>query len=277
MGDIEILEVDQGTKEWHRLRAGCITASNFAEIQKVVGGLDDRQRRYVDAVLAGSDQKEAAEAAGFKAPPRAEVVRRALDGEQVGDWSSAAHDYAFQLAIERISGEPLDEGFQTWAMARGHELEPEARAEHAIKINERIEKAGFVRTADGKFGASADGLIAADGGAEYKCFIDPTKLRSIIIARDISDFIAQCQVGLWLTGRIYWHFCLYCPALGDKALTVHRIKRDEDAIEQLQDVGIRFDALVETYRQKISSHKTMVGFEPEPKAVKQEMEAEGAA
>ncbi|AOE60405.1 hypothetical protein QZH45_14320 [Pseudomonas corrugata] len=35
--------------------------------------------------------------------------------------------YAFELAVERIGGAPLDGGFETWQMRRGHELEPEAR------------------------------------------------------------------------------------------------------------------------------------------------------
>ena len=36
--------------------------------------------------------------------------------------SKTAKDTAFRIAIERISGEPLDEGFENWGMARGHAL-----------------------------------------------------------------------------------------------------------------------------------------------------------
>lgn len=264
MSDIEILEVPQGSKEWHRSRAGVITASMMHEVLQVSGGLNERQQIFVDAVFQGVSESEAAERAGYKSPPKADVVRRALDGEQVGDFTPGAHDYAFRLAVERISGEPLDEGFSTWAMQRGHELEPEARAEHAMRIGLKIQTAGFVRTSDGKFGASADGLVDDDrglfggeGGTEYKCFIDPAKLRRIFIGGDIEQERVQCQAGLWLTGRTWWHFCLYCPALepADKQLLVIPMRRDEDFIEQMESTALDFDDLVEDYRRKILEHR----------------------
>ena len=43
-------------------------------------------------------------------------------GKNAGGFKEDAKDYAFRLAIERISGKPLDEGFETWQMKRGHEL-----------------------------------------------------------------------------------------------------------------------------------------------------------
>jgi len=51
--------------------------------------------------------------------------------------------YAFRLAIECISGQPLDEGFETWSVARGHELEPVARMAHEMATGLVIEDAVF--------------------------------------------------------------------------------------------------------------------------------------
>ena len=57
------------------------------------------------------------------------VARKRLkSGANKGEFTEEAKNYAFRLAVERISGTPLDEGFQTWQMKRGHELEPEAQA-----------------------------------------------------------------------------------------------------------------------------------------------------
>lgn len=247
---VEYIKAPQGSPEWHEARAGVITASMFGEVLKVVDGLTDQQQKYVDAILAGKPEPEARELACYKAKPSTEKITRALDGETVGDWSSAAKDYAFILAAERISGQPMDEGFETWAMRRGHELEPEARLLHSFMTGQDIEEVGFVRTMDGKFGASADGLFGDDDGAEYKCFIDGGKLRSIIIDREIDPYRPQCHGGLWLTGRKRWHFGLYCPALkpAGKALTLFVIDRDDSLIERMESRLLEFDSLVESYR-----------------------------
>src|SRR5690606_8554920 len=103
------INCEQGSLDWHRARAGAVTASMFAEVRKRVNGLNDQQAAYVEAIKGGADAAEAQKVAGYKMPPRAEVVKRALAGEKVGEFSDAAKDYAFRLAVERISGEPLDE------------------------------------------------------------------------------------------------------------------------------------------------------------------------
>ncbi len=269
--DIQIIDVEQGTHEWHQARAGVITASMMGEVLKVAGGLNDQQQAFVDAVLAGAEKKEAAKQAGYKAVPTAAGIQKALDGEEVGDFSETAKAYAFRLAIERISGEPLDEGVETYWMKRGHELEPEARAEHSMRLGQEVVPAGFIRTSDGKFGCSADGFIGDLGGAEYKCFVDPMKLKTVILGHDFSEFVAQCQAGLWLSGRQWWDFGLYCPALeaAGRQLTMKRMPRDEDFIDAMEQRALKFDALVEEYRAALLAEEgeaPRAEPEPEPSA-----------
>jgi len=214
--NIEIIDCEQGAPEWHQLRSGVITASMFSV--------------FLDKLKTGKDK---------------------------GGYKKAAHDYAFRLACERIAGEPLDEGmFETWAMRRGKELESAARSEHALRICRDVDEAGFVRTSDGKFGASADGLIGEKGGAEYKCLIDPARLKSIIIDHDIDEFLPQVQACLWLTGRAWWHFVLYCPALepAGKQLTIFEVHRNEEYIENIEKEALLFDDLVESYKGAILAH-----------------------
>jgi len=251
---VKIINCEQGSLDWHRARAGAVTASMFAEVRKRVNGLNDQQAAYVEAIKGGADAAEAQKVAGYKMPPRAEVVKRALAGEKVGEFSDAAKDYAFRLAVERISGEPLDEGgFSTFAMRRGQEMEPEARDAHSFERGLVIQPAGFVTTDDGKFGASADGLIGSDGGSEYKCLIDPSRIRDILIDGNIDEFKDQVQGGMWLTGRTWWHFCLYCPALASvgKALTIFEVERDDEYIAALEADLLEFDALVESYAERL--------------------------
>ncbi len=251
-----VIECAQGSQEWHAARAGCITASMFSEVRKRVNGLNDQQAVYVEAIRSGSSEAEAMTVAGYKAAPRAEVVKRAIAGEKVGAFSDAAKDYAFRLAVERISGEPLDEaGFSTYAMRRGNELEQDARDAHSFMSDVVVCTAGFVVTEDNKFGASADGLIGEDGGAEYKCLIDPARIREILLDGNISDFMDQVQGGMWITGRKWWHFCLYCPALAHvgKALTLFEVARDEAYIEALESDLVEFDRLVCSYEATLRS------------------------
>ena len=206
-------------------------------------------------VEQGSEEWHQARAGVITASNFIEVRKRLKSGKNKGDYTGAAHDYAFRLAVERISGEPLDGGFQTWAMKRGNELEPEARLAHEDHIDTFIEQTGIVLTEDRKFGASADGLIGEDGGAEYKCLVSPERLRSILLDENLDDFKDQIQGCLWLTGRKWWHFVLYCPALAKigKALTVREIKRDDAYIAELEKDLIAFDGLVEEYRQQLQS------------------------
>lgn len=248
-----IINCDQGSQEWHRARAGVITASMFSTVRAKVNGLTAQQEKYVEAIKAGRSEIAAREIAGYKAAPKAEVIQRAIDGERVGDWSAAALDYAFRLAIERISGEPLDEGFETWSMRRGHDLEPQARWEHEQQSGLLVQRAGFVKTEDGAFGASADGLIGDDEGSEYKCFVDPAKLRAFWIDNDASSVMEQAQGCMWLTGRKRWHICLYCPALEpvEKQLWWQVFERDDNFIEKMERDLLEFKLVVDEYEKQM--------------------------
>lgn len=209
---MKIIVCEQGSAEWHRARAGCITASMFGDAR-----------------------------AKLKTGPRK------------GEPTEKALDYAFRLAVERISGEPLDNGFETWQMRRGHELEPEARMEHELQTGLIVQRAGFVTTDDNCFGASADGLIGEEGVSEYKCFIAPEKLRSFHIDNDASEIFDQVQGVLWITGRKWAHIGMYCPALepAGKQLWWREFQRDEAFIEELEDDLLRFKALVDYFEAKL--------------------------
>lgn len=252
----QVIQCEQGGEEWHLARAGRITASMFSTVRAKVNGLDEKQRKYVEAILSGKSESAARDIAGYKAAPKAESVSLAIrngSADSVGEFSDVAKNYAFRLAVERISGEPLDEGYQNFAMRRGHELEPRARMEHELQSGLFVERAGFVMTADGVFGASADGLIDPDEGSEYKCFIAPEKLRSFWIDNDPSSVMEQAQGCMWITGRKRWHICLYCPALesAGKQLWWQVFNRDDDFIERMEADLIEFKGLVDQYEQKL--------------------------
>lgn len=185
-----------------------------------------------------------------------ETARAKLkSGPKKGEPTAAALDYAFRLAVERISGKPLDEGFETWQMRRGHELEPMARMEHEAQTGLLVDRAGFVLTDDRAFGASADGLISQDGGSEYKCFLAAEKLRAFHIDNDASGITDQVQGCMWITGRKWWHVGMYCPALEPvgRQLWWQEFKRDDNYIEALEADLWQFKLLVDEYESKLRS------------------------
>lgn len=251
---MRIIECEQGSEAWHQARAGVITASMFRVARERVGGLTEQQQKYVDAIRAGNPPDVAQAMAEYKSKPKpTETVQRAIAGLPIGDFSDAAKNYAFRVAVERIAGKPLDEGFETWAMKRGHELEPAARAAHELVSGEVVFRAGFVVTDDGVFGASADGLISDDAGAEYKCLVSPEGLRDVIMDDDISKYTDQVQGCLWITGRQRWHYAMFCPALEvvGKHLYWRVIERDEAYIEAMESDLIEFMRLVDRYESTL--------------------------
>lgn len=208
-----IIECEQGSPEWFLERSGSITASNFGECRK-----------------------------------------RLKSGANKGDFTAKAKEYAFRLAIERISGVQLDEDkFETFEMRRGRDLEPDARFLHEQKIGMLIEQTGIVFTEDRLFGASADGLIGDDGSSEYKCFISPKSLMPILLDGDVSSCEDQVQGQLWITGRKWSDFVLYCPALKliGKELTIIRVERDDSFIDAMEVELLDFNNLVEEYKSTL--------------------------
>lgn len=248
-----VYDMPQGTPEWHAARAGVCTASRFSTARTRVGGLTDQQAEYVKALKAGQNEREAMSLAGYKAKPRAAAIDAAMEGRDTSEPGKTALDYAFGLAIERISGAPLDDGFENYFTRRGHELEATALDLYEVETGRMVQRCGFVCTDDRKFGASADGLVGADGGVEVKCWVDPVKLRAVLTRADISDVRDQCMGGMWVTGRKWWDFVLYCPALDPigRALTIIRIDRDDNAIDALESDLLAFDRVVEGYRKQL--------------------------
>ena len=89
----------QGSEAWHKARAKAITASTFADAVSIVGGLTEQQKIYVDAIRVGKSDAEALAAAGYKAKPTADSVKKALAGEPVGEPSEASNQLAVLKAI----------------------------------------------------------------------------------------------------------------------------------------------------------------------------------
>jgi hypothetical protein len=245
----------QGSEAWHKARAKAITASTFGDAVSIVGGLTDQQKVYVQAMLAGKPEAEALAAAGYKAKPTADGVKKALAGQPVGEPSDASNRLAVLKAIEWISGKPYgyrpdrDQGF--YATERGHEEEGFGRMIYEGRNQVIVDECGLILTDDGLFGYSPDGLVGDDGLIECKTPLNPLKVLQMVQTGDASEYMHQIQGGLWITGRKWCDLIMPVPDLAclnnGNELYVKRIYRDDDFIDDMVEKLWAFAGRVKRY------------------------------
>lgn len=213
------IDAPQGSEDWLQARVGKITASRYK----------DARDRLADKV----DKKTG------------EITRGAA--------SAKCCAYAAQVAVERIAGRSLDKTFQNWQMREGQEQEPLARAAYDIETGHIVQEVGAITTDDGAFLYSPDGLIGDDGLLEIKTLLSADVILKVLGDGDLSAYMDQCMGGLWLTGRSWIDLVLWAPALDPigRCLTIHRIERDEDAIEALEADLLAFAAMVRDAEQRL--------------------------
>lgn len=214
-----LLDLQQGSREWLEARAGVITASRFSDARA--------------------------------------KLKRATDGRAAGEPHGSALKYAWTIAMERIHGAPLDDTFQTWAMRRGHEEEPNARMAYELRTGALVETAGLALTEDRLFGYSTDGFVEDDGMVEIKVPAACDKLGECWLHPEAAheEYIDQIDGGLWITRRKWCDLVIYCPWLASvgKDLFIKRIWRDDDRIESLEKDLWAFNKMVASYQTALTS------------------------
>jgi len=204
----------QGSPEWHEARIGKITGSRFKDVLSKGGGVT-----------------------------RAKYMR--------------------DLLLERKTGICVD-GYYDKNMAKGQVVEPQARTYYE-KVNNagsdiygsvKVEQVGFIdhplEQYKGYVGISPDGLIGIDGGLEIKC---PTvKVHLEYIAKNVmpSQYVAQVQGNMWITGRQWWDFESFCPEVKAEPFWCIRVNRDQAYINKLASaVDIFIQEMVEMQKNQV--------------------------
>lgn len=143
--------------------------------------------------------------------------------------------YAAQVAVERISKEPCGEVFNSWQMKRGQEIEPDARMAYEGATKNMATESGVVLTDDRLFGYSTDGFVGQDGMIEIKSLVGAEIVIEMWDKEDMSEYMHQMQGGMWITGRKWCDFVMYCPQLASvgKSLFLRRVMRDDKFIDEM--------------------------------------------
>lgn len=184
-----------------------------------------------------------ARAGNFTASRSADLMAKTRSGP-----SASRANLLALLAVERLTGECV-QTYQNGAMARGVELEAEARDAYAFTRGVAVQESGYIASADMPHtGCSPDGLLGDDGMLEIKCPASMQKhLDALRTGAHAVEYRWQLQHQMMVTGRAWVDATSYDPRFPDALqLAVTRVARDEKAIDELRAEIIAADAEVET-------------------------------
>ena len=170
-----------------------------------------------------------------------------------GEKSRTLPDYAYDLAAASLLLYP-EETFKSPAMERGNELEPDARQKYCEDNFADIEEVGLMLSDCGNYGYSPDGLVDDDGLIEIKCPMAKNHAKYLSQKRCPTEYYAQVQGGLYVSGRQWCDFVSYHPDFEeDHILFVHRVERDEEFISNLKSFIDETISLRDNIIKKIKS------------------------
>lgn len=155
-----------------------------------------------------------------------------------GDEATGRRNYRARLAVERLTGRPVENGFTSAATRQGHEREPVARLAYEFR-GDIVSDVGFCQHDELLCGSSPDGLVGDSGGVELKCPELSAHIAYWRRADEPPEYRAQIQGNLWITGREWWDFVSFNPDFPEPLqLLVRRVYRDDAYIAQL-DLAVR--------------------------------------
>ena len=149
-------------------------------------------------------------------------------GKAVG--AQKRETYKMELLYQRLTGKTI-ERFPSKAMARGNELEPEARKWFEMNHNVKVKEVGFCLHDDGFCGVSPDGFVKDNEGLEIKTAMEAPYISKLVKNDVPACNMVQVQACLWVTGFDRWNFLLYDPRLPNFEAVV---RRDEAVISALE-------------------------------------------
>jgi hypothetical protein len=150
--------------------------------------------------------------------------------------SSQAKPLMWRLLAEWVTGAPVEEAFQSFAMERGTELEDQAVGAYEMLTGRDTQRAGFITSDDGMMGCSPDRLIGTAGDLELKCPLIHTQIGRALEGLD-QDYVLQLQGRMLIHGREWCELFSYHPLLVIPPL---RVYRDEKVIGRMQPILAAF-------------------------------------
>lgn len=179
----------------------------------------------------------------------ASKVKDVLTNGKGGAISKTAETYMMDLLSELLTGQAKP-FFENDAMRWGTETEPQARAMYELMNDCEVEQVAFVKHSE-FVGVSPDGLVGDDGLIEIKCPTTTTQLKRALSDSYSSDYKAQIQMQLWVTGRKWCDFVSFDPRLTCSAgYLVERVYVDQEfTANMVERINIFVQKLIELKTQ----------------------------
>lgn len=166
-----------------------------------------------------------------------------------GKLSKQANDYAYLLIAEELLGRSLIELDQLEWVAYGKAMEPEAVRWYEAERDLDTIPVGFIKTDDGRMGASPDRLVGEPGLAEIKCPSPQVHVRNMIEGF-ANTHKPQLQGQLLVSERKWVDWISYSPVLPP---LLERVYRDEPYIALLRDALDQFCEMKDVLLEKVRS------------------------
>ena len=172
--------------------------------------------------------------------------------------AAARRDLRARIVVERLTGEPQEDGYVNAVMQRGIDKEPEAFAAYEALTGNLVRRTGFLSHTSLMVGCSLDGDVDNFTGIiEVKCPKSATHIEYLKAGNRIpSRHVPQITHNLWVTGAQWCDFVSFDDRLPEGGqLVVLRVERDEAAISAYELAVSLFlsevDKEVETVRALI--------------------------
>ena len=175
--------------------------------------------------------------------------------------AAARRDLRTQLVVERLTGEPQDDGYTNADMQRGIDLEADAFAAYEAVTGQMATRCGFVAHDELLIGCSPDGVLDDFAGLlELKCPKAATHLGYLKAGCVPAEHVPQMLHALWVTHAQYCDFLSFDPRFPPQFQTFYvRMWRDEAAITAYAQKARAFLAEVEAEVAALQTARHLTG------------------
>lgn len=137
-----------------------------------------------------------------------------------------------QLMLERLTGQPQENGYLSSAMQQGIDREPAAYAAYQALSGHLLTSSGFISHNEVAAGCSLDGYVGDfEGIIEIKAPIAATHLDYLKTGIIPGEYAKQIVHGLWMTGAQWCDWLSYNPDFpAPLQVKLVRVERDEQEI-----------------------------------------------
>lgn len=167
-----------------------------------------------------------------------------------GKLSTSREGLINQLIAENLTNQQTD-FFKSDAMARGNELEPQARAMFEVMMGVDIEEVGLIKLRDHEIGCSPDGLFD-DTGIEIKCPLPATHCAYLRAEKLPTTYVQQVQGTMFVLGLDRYWFMSFHP---DMKPLIIEVKRDEKLLKLAEPLLIETAEIVKSETERLRNQQ----------------------